>query len=72
MILFAYKTAMGLDKKLLQLMDGSFPNFLLVEENQRSAVIFKTGNIPSTWSWLNAVVRFECENSAIDVIINFL
>ena len=37
MILFAYKTAMGLDKKLLQLMDGSFPNFLLVEENQRSA-----------------------------------
>ena len=35
-------------------------------------VIFKTGNIPSTWSWLNAVVRFECENSAIDVIINFL
>ena len=31
-----------------------------------------TGNIPSTWSWLNAVVRFECENSAIDVIINFL
>jgi hypothetical protein len=37
-------------------------------------VIFKTGNIPSTWSWLNAVVRFECENSAkpIDVIIKFL
>ena len=35
-------------------------------------VIFKTGNIPSTWSWLNVVVRFECENSAIDVIINFL
>jgi hypothetical protein len=29
-------------------------------------------NIPSTWSWLNAVFRFECENSAIDVIINFL
>ena len=28
---------MGLDKKLLQLMDGSFPNFLFVEENQRSA-----------------------------------
>ena len=35
-------------------------------------VIFKTGNIPSTWSWLNAVVRFECEYSATDVIINFL
>jgi hypothetical protein len=35
-------------------------------------VIFKTGNSPSTWSWLNAVVRFECENSAIDVIINFV
>jgi hypothetical protein len=35
-------------------------------------VIFKTGNILSTWSWLNAVVRFECENSAIDVIINSL
>ena len=34
-------------------------------------VIFKTGNIPSTWSWLNAVVRFECDKSAIDVIINF-
>ena len=35
-------------------------------------VIFKTGNIPSTWSWLNAVFRFESENSAIDVINNFL
>jgi hypothetical protein len=35
-------------------------------------VIFKTGNILSTWSWLNAIVRYECENSAIDVIINFL
>ena len=35
-------------------------------------VIFKSGNIPSTWSWLNAFVRFECNNSAIDVIINFL
>ena len=32
----------------------------------------QTGNISSTWSWLNAVVRCECENSAIDVIINFL
>ena len=38
----------------------------------RYKVIFKTGNIPSTWSWLNAVVWFKCENSAIDVIINFL
>ena len=37
-----------------------------------SLCLFKTGNIPSTWSWLNAVVRFEYENSAIDVIINFL
>ena len=36
-------------------------------------VIFKTENIPSiTWSWLNAFARFECDNSAIDVIINFL
>jgi hypothetical protein len=31
MILFAYKTAMGLDKKLLQLMDGSFPNFFFMK-----------------------------------------
>jgi hypothetical protein len=37
----------------------------------RTVLILKTGNIPSTWSWLNAVIRFECENSAIDVIINF-
>ena len=35
-------------------------------------VIFKTGNILSTWSWVNAIVRYEFENSAIDVIINFL
>jgi len=35
-------------------------------------VIFKTGNIPSTWSYLNTFVRFECDNSAIDVIIYFL
>jgi hypothetical protein len=28
-------------------------------------VIFKTGNIPSTWSWLKAVVRFESDKSAI-------
>ena len=34
--------------------------------------LFLKRNIPSTWSWRNAVVRFECENSAIDVIINFL
>ena len=35
-------------------------------------LIFKTGNIPSTWPWLNAAVRFECLNSAIDVLINYL
>ena len=40
--------------------------------DSKGKVIFKTGNIPFTWSWLNAVVRFECENSAIDVIIIFL
>jgi hypothetical protein len=28
--------------------------------------LFLERNIPSPWSWLNAVVRFECENSAID------
>jgi hypothetical protein len=39
--------------------------------DSKGKVIFKTGNIPSTWSWLNAIVRFECENSAIDVIIKF-
>jgi hypothetical protein len=38
--------------------------------DSKGKVIFKTGNIPSTWSWLNAIVRFECENSAIDVVIN--
>jgi hypothetical protein len=34
-------------------------------------VIFITGNIPPTWSWMTAFVRFECDNSAIDVIIKF-
>ena len=34
--------------------------------------LFLKRNIPSTWLWLNAVVWFECENSAIDMIINFL
>ena len=28
-------------------------------------VIFKTGNIPSTWSWLNAFVQFEWFNARI-------
>jgi hypothetical protein len=31
--------------------------------------LFLKRNIPSTWSWLNAVVRFECENSAIPVLL---
>jgi hypothetical protein len=32
--------------------------------------LFLKRNILSTWSWLNTFVRFEYENSAIDVLIN--